>query len=319
MRLNAPNYPREGAGKFITVYPADDAQLVALAEQLHRATEGVPAPAILSDRPYLPGSAAPCQSFRSMTQRATSSRRCRPSRGLSLAPRAGTSTRCGCRGRRRPHRTRSRECSSGGTERHGRSTRGNRRLVLAGLDLDVPAGLSVALVGRSGSGKSTLASLAGRLADPDRGTVRIDGVNMRNARLADVRRAVAYAFERPALLGEDLHALIAYGRPGSTRLEVEAAARTAQADGFIRRLPDAYATAPSGAPLSGGERQRLGLAQAILQDAPRRPRRRHELARHGYRGARRGGIRAGADGPHVVGRRKPRDDRRVRSGIGRGR
>jgi ATP-binding cassette subfamily B protein len=149
----------------------------------------------------------------------------------------------------------------------GVSVRSGGRLVLEGLDLDVPAGLSVALVGRSGSGKSTLASLAGRLADPDRGTVRIDGVDIRNVRLADVRRAVAYAFERPALLGEDLHALIAYGRPGSTRSEVEAAARTAQADGFIRRLPNAYATAPSGAPLSGGERQRLGLAQAVLQDA----------------------------------------------------
>jgi ATP-binding cassette subfamily B protein len=97
--------------------------------------------------------------------------------------------------------------------------------------------------------------------------VRLDGADVAAADLADVRRAVAYAFERPAPLGGDLHELIAYGRPGATRAEVEAAARTAQADGFVRRLPEGYETAPESAPLSGGERQRLGLAQAIVQDA----------------------------------------------------
>jgi ABC-type multidrug transport system fused ATPase/permease subunit len=143
---------------------------------------------------------------------------------------------------------------------------GGRR-VLDGLDLEVPAGASVALVGRSGAGKSVLAALAGRLADPDSGSVSLDGADVAAAELADVRRAVAYAFERPAPLGGDLRELIAYGRPGASRAAVEAAARTAQADGFVRRLPEGYDTAPARAPLSGGERQRLGLAQAIVQDA----------------------------------------------------
>ena len=149
----------------------------------------------------------------------------------------------------------------------GVTVHAGERRVLDGLDLDVPGGASIAIVGRSGSGKSTLAALAGRLGDPDSGTVRLDGADLAETDLADVRGAVAYAFERPALLGEDLHELIAYACPGASRDEVEAAARTAQADAFVRRLPDGYATAPSRAPLSGGECQRLGLAQAILQDA----------------------------------------------------
>ena len=149
----------------------------------------------------------------------------------------------------------------------GVTVHAGERRVLDAVDLDVPAGASVAVVGRSGSGKSTLVALAGRLSDPDSGTVRLDGVDVATAELADVRRAVAYAFERPALLGADLHELIAYARPCASRTQVEAAARTAQADAFVRRLPDGYATAPARAPLSGGERQRLGLAQAILQDS----------------------------------------------------
>lgn len=140
-------------------------------------------------------------------------------------------------------------------------------LVLDRLDLDVAAGASVAVVGRSGAGKSTLTALVGRLCDPDEGTVSLDGADLTTVDLGATRRAVAYAFERPALLGEDLHALIAYGRPDATAAEVRAAARTAQADAFIRCLPAGYATAPTDAPLSGGERQRLGLAQAVLQDA----------------------------------------------------
>ena len=144
---------------------------------------------------------------------------------------------------------------------------GGDRTVLDRLDLDVPAGASVALVGRSGAGKSTLAALAGRLIDPDDGTVSLDGADLSGVELGTARAAVAYAFERPALLGADMHALIAFGRPDATTAQVQAAARSAQADAFIRRLPSGYATAPADAPLSGGERQRLGLAQAVLRDA----------------------------------------------------
>jgi ATP-binding cassette subfamily B protein len=139
--------------------------------------------------------------------------------------------------------------------------------VLRELDLELPGGSVVALVGRSGAGKSTLAALPGRLADPAEGVVRLDGADVRTLALDDVRRAVAYAFARPAPLGDTVAGLIALGRPGAARAEVQRAARLAEADGFIRRLPHGYDTPLAQAPLSGGERQRLGIAQALIQDA----------------------------------------------------
>jgi ATP-binding cassette, subfamily B, bacterial len=131
--------------------------------------------------------------------------------------------------------------------------------VLDGLDLDVPGGLAVAVVGRSGTGKSVLARLAGRLADPDTGDVLLDGVPLRELDRGDLRDAVGYAFARPALFGANIGESISTGPAGPMR----AAAKAACADAFIRRLPDGYLTPLDQAPMSGGELQRLGLARAF--------------------------------------------------------
>src|SRR6266540_2906446 len=153
----------------------------------------------------------------------------------------------------------------GSVSLRGVAVRAGRERVLDRLDLDVPAGACVALVGRSGAGKTTLASLIGRLRDPDEGSVLLDGVPVSALDPDVLHRAVAYAFERPALLGGTVAGTIAYGRPSAPAAEVRAAARAAEADGFVRRLPDGYDTPLERAPMSGGEAQRLGLARAILQ------------------------------------------------------
>ncbi|WP_158581634.1 ABC transporter ATP-binding protein [Actinomadura spongiicola] len=141
------------------------------------------------------------------------------------------------------------------------------RAVLDGLDLDVPPGAAVAVAGASGSGKTVLVSTIGRLIDPDEGAVEIDGVPVAAVPLPALRRAVAYAFERPALLGATVHDTIAYARPDATRAEVRRAADIAAADAFVRALPNGYDTLLADAPMSGGELQRLGLARAALTDA----------------------------------------------------
>jgi ATP-binding cassette, subfamily B, bacterial len=132
------------------------------------------------------------------------------------------------------------------------------------IDLAIPPGRMVAVVGRSGAGKSTLAAVAGGLVTPDAGVVYLDGVPLTELASAELRRAVAYAFERPALLGGTVHDAIAYGRPAVRRQAVELAARRVAADGFIRRLPHGYDTPLAEAPFSGGEAQRIGLARALL-------------------------------------------------------
>lgn len=142
--------------------------------------------------------------------------------------------------------------------------RAGERVLLDHLDLSVPAGTSVALVGASGTGKTVLVSLIGRLVDPDEGQVLLDGTPVSQMELAALRRTVTYAFERPALLGDTVHDMITYARPGAPRAEVEHAARVAQAERFIRLLPKGYDTPLIRAPMSGGELQRLGLARAIL-------------------------------------------------------
>ncbi|TGA95723.1 ABC transporter ATP-binding protein [Streptomyces sp. MZ04] len=139
------------------------------------------------------------------------------------------------------------------------------RTVLDGVDLTVPAGGTLAVVGRSGAGKSLLASLAGRLADPDAGDVRLDGVPLRSLSREELRSEIGYAFERPALLGATLEDTIGFGAPRPAPPRIREAARAAHADPFITRLPDGYATPCAQAPLSGGEAQRLGLARAFAR------------------------------------------------------
>ncbi|MFD3688492.1 ABC transporter ATP-binding protein [Nocardiopsis sp. NPDC058631] len=135
--------------------------------------------------------------------------------------------------------------------------------VLRGVDLRVPGGLTVAVVGRSGSGKSTLGAVAGRLTAPDEGEVLLDGVPL-GAVAADVlRREVGFAFERPSLQGDTVGDAIASGAETAPVERVRSAARAAGADDFVRALPRGYATPLDEAPLSGGELQRLGLARAF--------------------------------------------------------
>ena len=146
-------------------------------------------------------------------------------------------------------------------------TAGGEDPVLRGLDLTVPGGHTMALVGRSGTGKSLVAALAGRLCDPQEGEVLLDGVPLRTLDRRTLRRSVTYAFERPELLGETIAAAIGFGadRPSSER--IRAAADAARADPFIVRLPDGYDAVLAHTPLSGGEIQRLGLARALAHDA----------------------------------------------------
>jgi ATP-binding cassette subfamily B protein len=136
------------------------------------------------------------------------------------------------------------------------------------IDLDLPAGRTVALLGATGSGKTTLAALVARLYDPTAGRVMIDGADLRDVEIGSLRRAIAITGDDPFLFSTTVHANIAYARADATRAEVEDAARRAQADGFIALLPQGYDTliGERGLTLSGGQRQRLAIARAILAD-----------------------------------------------------
>jgi ATP-binding cassette subfamily B protein/subfamily B ATP-binding cassette protein MsbA len=142
--------------------------------------------------------------------------------------------------------------------------------VLHELSLEIPPGRMLAIIGPTGAGKSTLVSLVPRLLDPWAGRVLVDGVDVRSARLRDVREQIAMVLQEPFLLPLSVAENIAYGRPGASRTEIERAAIAANADGFVRALPQGYDTVigERGATLSGGERQRLAIARAILKNAP---------------------------------------------------
>ena len=136
------------------------------------------------------------------------------------------------------------------------------RVLLDGIDLMVPPGRTLAVVGHSGAGKSTLAALAGRLRDPDFGEVLLDRMPLSSLDPGVLRAEVTYAFERPALLGDTIGEALAMGRP-LDESAVRSGAEIATADEFVRRLPEGYDTELDTTALSGGEVQRLGLARAF--------------------------------------------------------
>jgi ABC-type multidrug transport system fused ATPase/permease subunit len=139
---------------------------------------------------------------------------------------------------------------------------------LSGVDLKVEAGKTVALVGPSGAGKTSLVALIARLYDPDEGAVLVDGADVRGVDVASLRREIAFVADDSFLFTASVAENIAYAQPEATMEEIEAAARRAQADGFIRALPDGYETrvGERGLTLSGGQRQRVAIARALLAD-----------------------------------------------------
>ncbi|SDH40382.1 ABC transporter ATP-binding protein [Roseospirillum parvum] len=144
------------------------------------------------------------------------------------------------------------------------------RPVLHGLSATIPAGQVTALVGSSGAGKSTVVQLAARLFDPDRGSVRMGGVDLREIGSEGVRARVAMVLQEVHLLDDTVAENIRLGRPEASDAEVRRAARAAQCEAFIEALPAGYETpvGEAGARLSGGEKQRLSIARALLKDAP---------------------------------------------------
>jgi ATP-binding cassette subfamily B protein len=142
--------------------------------------------------------------------------------------------------------------------------------VLRSASVHVPAGTRVGIVGRTGAGKTTLVNLLTRFHDPLDGALLLDGVDMRDWRLDDLRRQFAIVLQEPVLFSTTIAENIAYGRPAASAAEIAAAARAANANEFIEALPDGYDTqvGERGMMLSGGQRQRIALARAFLKDAP---------------------------------------------------
>lgn len=141
---------------------------------------------------------------------------------------------------------------------------------LDGVSFRAEPGETLALVGASGAGKTTIFNLLLRFYDPDTGIVRVDGVDVKEADLSALRNRMALVPQDVALFADTVAENIRYGTPGATLSEVRRAAAAAQADEFIRRLPDGYNTrlGERGTSLSGGQRQRIAIARAILKDAP---------------------------------------------------
>jgi ATP-binding cassette subfamily B protein len=142
--------------------------------------------------------------------------------------------------------------------------------VLSNISFRVPAGAQVGIKGRTGSGKSTLMNLLMRFYDPSAGRIRLDEIDLRDYRLADLRDQFAIVLQDPLLLSSSIAENIAYARSDASEAEIIEAARAANADEFIRELPQGYDTqvGERGLRLSGGQRQRIALARAFLKDAP---------------------------------------------------
>ena len=147
---------------------------------------------------------------------------------------------------------------------------GDGRDVLRNVSFSVSPGQTLALVGVSGAGKSTVVSLILRLYEPQRGSILIDGRDLRQYKRASLRRHIGIVLQQSLLFGATIRENIAYGKPKATPEEIEAAARAANADEFIRELEHGYDTVigERGATLSGGQRQRIAIARALIRDAP---------------------------------------------------
>jgi ATP-binding cassette subfamily B protein len=145
---------------------------------------------------------------------------------------------------------------------------GSGAAAVAGITLDVPAGSTLALVGETGSGKSTLAALIARLHDPDAGRITVDGIDLRDMRLADLARIVGVVSQETYLLHTTVRENLRYARPDATDAEIETAARAAQIHDLIAGLPDGYDTVVGsrGHRFSGGEKQRMAIARTLLRD-----------------------------------------------------
>lgn len=142
------------------------------------------------------------------------------------------------------------------------------RVILDDIELSIPAGKNVAIVGPSGSGKSTIVNLVMRFWDPKEGSVTFDGVDVRDATLASLRGQIGIVFQDTFVFNSTLRDNIAIGRLGATDAEIEAAARAAQLDSYVEQQPAGYDTVlgERGVRMSGGQRQRLAIARALLRN-----------------------------------------------------
>jgi len=147
---------------------------------------------------------------------------------------------------------------------------GTTEPALREVSLAVEPGQTLALVGASGAGKSTVAKLLLRFYDPSAGSIRLDGHDLRELGLADLREQIALLLQETLVFDGTVRENIAYGGPDATLDDVVAAARAADADGFVRGFADGYETrvGQRGRRLSGGQRQRIAIARAIVRDAP---------------------------------------------------
>ena len=172
-----------------------------------------------------------------------------------------------------PERTgaRSLERAEGAIEfRNVSFTYGQDRTVLEDVSFSVDPGTRVGIAGATGAGKTTLMSLLARFYDPSSGAILLDGVDLRDYKVADVRAQLGIVLQEPVLFSTTIQENIAYARPQATQEEIEAAATAANIHDFIVALPEGYETevGERGMRLSGGERQRISLARAFLKDAP---------------------------------------------------
>ncbi len=148
--------------------------------------------------------------------------------------------------------------------------RNSDKQILENIDLEIPKGSMIALVGESGGGKSSLIKLIQRLYDPTGGSITWDGIDLRDARIVSLKRMIALVTQETVLFNDTVAYNISYGKPDATQKEIEDAARVAFAHDFIEQLPNGYDTqvGERGTMLSGGQRQRIAIARAVLVNAP---------------------------------------------------